>query len=196
MFQVVTRHLELVFFLLTSPKFELGEFEKVMFQGVAWHFELISPSWSAQNATCVRSKKRCFKVSNGILNLFSASGLAENAIWWRRISDYSSGRQSLGTHYLLLTSPKCDLGEVVKDTFQGIACHFELSSGFVTIPKCDLGEFEKAMFQGLEWHSQIFSDSGLAENAICWIRKSDDSSCQMSLSSLFLLLDQPKLRLF
>jgi len=35
MFQLVARHSELVFFLLTSPKRELDEIEKVMFQGFA-----------------------------------------------------------------------------------------------------------------------------------------------------------------
>ena len=35
MFEVVHRHSELLFFLLTSPKCELGEIEKVMFQGLA-----------------------------------------------------------------------------------------------------------------------------------------------------------------
>ena len=46
----------------------------------------------AQNGIWMKSKKRCFKASNGILNLFSASGLAENAIWWRQKGDDSSGR--------------------------------------------------------------------------------------------------------
>jgi len=35
MILVVARHSELVFFLLTSPKCEMGEVEKSMFQGVA-----------------------------------------------------------------------------------------------------------------------------------------------------------------
>jgi len=38
MFQVVARHRELIFFLLTNPKCDMGEVEKAMFQGVACHF--------------------------------------------------------------------------------------------------------------------------------------------------------------
>jgi len=41
MFQVVARHWELIFFLLTNPKCDLGEFEKAMFQGLPCYFELI-----------------------------------------------------------------------------------------------------------------------------------------------------------
>ena len=29
----------------------------------------------------------------------------------------------------VLTSPKCDLGEVEKAMFKGLACHFELNFG-------------------------------------------------------------------
>jgi len=55
---------------------------------------------------------------------------------------------STSTLYLL-TSPKCDLSEVEKAMFQGLAFHFELIFGLLTIPKWDLFEVEKAMFQGL-----------------------------------------------
>jgi len=41
MFQVVERNLELIFFLLTSLKCDLGEVEKAMFQELACHFVLI-----------------------------------------------------------------------------------------------------------------------------------------------------------
>ena len=41
--------------------------------------------------------------------------------------------------FFLLTSPKCDLGEVEKAMIQGFACNFELILGLLTIPKCDLG---------------------------------------------------------
>ena len=40
MIQVVAKHWALIFFL-TSPKCDLGEFEKATFQGFAYHFELI-----------------------------------------------------------------------------------------------------------------------------------------------------------
>jgi len=41
MFQVIARHWELIYFLLTSPKCDLSEVEKATFQGLACHFELI-----------------------------------------------------------------------------------------------------------------------------------------------------------
>ena len=48
--------------------------------------------------------------------------------------------------FFLLTSPKCDLGEVEKAMFQGLACQFELIFGLFTVPKCDLVLVEKLMF--------------------------------------------------
>jgi len=41
MFQVVVRHSEVIFYLLNSPKCDLGEFEKAMFQELACNIELI-----------------------------------------------------------------------------------------------------------------------------------------------------------
>jgi len=46
-------------------------------------------------------------------------------------------------------SPKCDLGEVEKAMFQGLACHFELIFGVLNIPKCELVEVEKGLYLGL-----------------------------------------------
>jgi len=53
--------------------------------------------------------------------------------------------------FLLLTSPKCDLGEVEKAMFKLLICHSELIFGIFTIPKCDFVEVEKALFQGAAW---------------------------------------------
>ena len=55
---------------------------------------------------------------------------------------------------------------------------------------------KKPCFKDPHGTLNLFSASGLAENGIWWSRKSDDSSCQMSLWSHFLLLDQLKMRLF
>ena len=41
MFQVVDRHLELIFFHLNSPNFAFVEVVKAMFQGLACYFEII-----------------------------------------------------------------------------------------------------------------------------------------------------------
>ena len=48
----------------------------------------------------------------------------EIRLWWGRESDISSVRQALGTHFLPLTNPKCEIGEVEKAMFQGVAWHF------------------------------------------------------------------------
>ena len=154
--------LQVIFCLFTSPKFDFGEVEKSMFLVVARHSKLVSyslpaenakamfqrvacslnsfsASWPNRNATWVRSKKRCFKVSHGTLNLFWTCGLAQNAIWMR-------------------PKKRC----------------FKVPNGFLN----------------LIWAF------GLAENSIWWSRKCDDSSCQMSVWTNFLLLDLPKMLLF
>jgi len=41
MFQVVALPSEFIFNFLNSPNSDLGEVEKAMFQGLAWHLELI-----------------------------------------------------------------------------------------------------------------------------------------------------------
>ena len=48
--------------------------------------------------------------------------------------------------FILLTSPKCDLGETEKAMNQGQECHFELIFGILSISKWDLVEVEKALF--------------------------------------------------
>jgi len=80
MFEVVAIHWELIFFPLNTPKCDLGKVETAIFQFVACHFQLIFGLLVTQNATWVSSKKRCFKGSHGTINLFWASGLAQNAI--------------------------------------------------------------------------------------------------------------------
>ena len=50
--------------------------------------------------------------------------------------------------FIILTSPKFDLGEVEKATFQGLPCHFELIFGHLLIAKCELVEVENSMFKG------------------------------------------------
>ena len=58
------------------------------------------------------------------------------------------------------------MGEVKKAMFQGVACYFEFIFGLLTFPKCDFGEFEKAIIKVSNWILNLFSASGLAENAI------------------------------
>ena len=54
----------------------------------------------------------------------------------------------------LLTSSKCDLGEVDKAMFQEFLCQYELIYDLLTIQKCDIVEVKKALFQGAAWHFQ------------------------------------------
>jgi len=92
-----------------------------------------------KNSTLVRSRKRCFKWSPGIVNTISP-----------------------------LTSPKCDFGEVEEAMFQGLLCYLDLIFGLLTIPKCNLVDVEKALLLGLARHFQIFSETGTAEH-VNWV---------------------------
>ena len=67
MFHVVANQWELIFFPLTSPKSDSSKVEKAMFQGAHVTLNSYSASWLTQNATWVRLKKRCLKVSHGTL---------------------------------------------------------------------------------------------------------------------------------
>jgi len=57
MFQMVTRHWDVVFFPLTTPKGDLGEVEKAMFQVLACHFELTLEAFTFQNTTLLKLRK-------------------------------------------------------------------------------------------------------------------------------------------
>jgi len=52
----------------------------------------------------------------------------------------------------LLTSLKCELGEVEKAMLQGLAFNFYFIFGLLNIPKCDLFEVVIPLFRGLAWH--------------------------------------------
>ena len=71
--QVVQWHLKIIFCLLKRQKFDLGEVEKAMNQLFARYLKVILVQSTAQIATFVNSRKRCFKESHVILNAFSAS---------------------------------------------------------------------------------------------------------------------------
>jgi len=47
MIQGVAFHFELIFGLLTIPKCDLGELEKTMLQGLVWHSPLIFGLWTS-----------------------------------------------------------------------------------------------------------------------------------------------------
>ena len=70
MFQLDARHWELIFFLLTGSKWDLGEFGKAMLQWLLCQIELIFDLVTIQNANWLRSKTRCFKGSYGSFYFF------------------------------------------------------------------------------------------------------------------------------
>ena len=47
MFEGLECHLELIFGILAIPKSDLVEVEKTLFQGLAWHFHLIFGHWTS-----------------------------------------------------------------------------------------------------------------------------------------------------
>ena len=90
----------LILDLWTSSKYVLDEVEKAMFQGLEWHSQLIFEHWASWKCNFVNTK-----------------------------SNNSSCRQSGGTHFLSLDQPKCNLAEVEKAMFPGVACQFDLIFG-------------------------------------------------------------------
>ena len=132
----------------TSPKCDLGEVEKLIFQVIARYWELISASWPAQNATWDRSRKRCFKGSRCTLNKFSASWTTQNATWvrsWKRCFKWSPDTST--TFYDTRPAKNATWKNTIKRCFKGSHGNFDLIFCLLTCPKCDLGEVEKAMFQ-------------------------------------------------
>ena len=73
MFQVVNRHLEPIFFQLNSPKCDLGEVEKVMFEGLVWQFQLIFGFWTRPKCDLGEVNRRLFLWLEGNGNSISAS---------------------------------------------------------------------------------------------------------------------------
>ena len=73
MFQVVARHCELIFSLLNSPKCDLVEVEKAMFQRFPWYFQIIFGLWTSLKCDKIEEK-----------------------------SDFSGGCKELRTHFLPL----------------------------------------------------------------------------------------------
>jgi hypothetical protein len=81
-----------------------------------------SAFWPVQNATWARAKRRIFNVSTGPEKTFSAFWSAKKRRPGRgRESHDSRVRLALQTHFLPSGRPKCDLGEVEKAMFQGVA---------------------------------------------------------------------------
>ena len=64
------RHWELIFFILTVPKFNLGEVEKAMFQGLPCHFELIYGILTIAKCELLEVENSMFKGSYGSVHLF------------------------------------------------------------------------------------------------------------------------------
>ena len=72
-------------------------FEKALFQGFAWHFQIIFDHWTSLKCDLGEDKKATFLVVARHCEL----------IFW------------------LLTSPKCDLDEVKKAMIQVVECYFK-----------------------------------------------------------------------
>ena len=63
MFQIKARHWELIFFIVTTPKFDLGEVVKAMFQGLPCHFELIFSLLPIAKCLLIEVENSMFKCS-------------------------------------------------------------------------------------------------------------------------------------
>ena len=138
-------------------------------------------------------------VSNGrqaLVTHFLPLDQSKMRLGWIQESDDSRALMSLWTQFQSLEHPKCDLVDVEKALFQWLAWHFQLIFGLRTIPNCDLVEVKKVNFLVVARHCELFSSTCPAQNAI-WVKsKSDDSSCRMSLWSLFCFLTNRKCDFF
>ena len=126
MFQGLACNNDFIFGIFSIPKYYLVQFEKAMFQGLAWH-----------------------------LNLFSASGPGHNANWVKSKKRFSVFARYCELIFCLLTSPKCDLDWVGKAMIQVVECHSEVIFCFLTNQKCEFFEVDKATIQVIEWHLKV-----------------------------------------
>jgi len=69
MLQVVSKHCEIIFCLLSSPKCDLVEVEKEMILVVEWYFVVIF-CLTSRKGDNFKSIKRRFKLSNGFESYF------------------------------------------------------------------------------------------------------------------------------
>ena len=163
MFQRLTWQFQLIFGLWTSQKWNLREGKKANFLVVPRHCELIFCLMTSQNVIWLKSNSDDSSWWMTISNHFLLLDQPKMRLYSNRLSDDSSGRMALKSHFLhfekhkiwlwcvresdvssgarhcdliffLLTSLKCDLGEVEKAMFHVFACNFEIIFGLLTIP--------------------------------------------------------------
>ena len=143
---------------------QFDEGGKEMIQVVKCHFEVIFASWPTENSTFFKLIKPWFKCK-WHLSHFLPLGKPKFRLWCQE-SDVLSGRQSLGTHFLPLTSPKCDLGNVEKAMFQMFSCHFEFIFGLLANPKCYWVRSKKRCFKVSHGTLNLFWAPRIAQNAM------------------------------
>jgi hypothetical protein len=69
------------FLHLGRPKMRLGEFQKAIFQGIPWTYNLIFCHLACQKFYFVFVEKALFKVLPGAAKSFSSPWSAQNATW-------------------------------------------------------------------------------------------------------------------
>ena len=82
---VSTGRLALVthFLLSDHPKCDLGEFEKAMFQGLAWHCQLIFDLWTRPKCDLGDVKKETFCGCKALLTHFVPLDQLKTPIWMK-----------------------------------------------------------------------------------------------------------------
>ena len=137
-----------------------------MFQVLAWHFKLIFGLLTIAKYELMKSRNRCFKVNI-----------------------------SLWTHFRLLISPRWDLGEVEKATFQGLEWYSQLIFGLCSSWKCNLMMSKKRLFKWSPILGTHYLPLDQSKMRLGWSRKRYVSRGRMSLWTHFRPLDHPKMRL-
>ena len=80
MFQIDANHWEIISSIVTSPKFDLGEFVQAMLQGLPCHFELIFSLLPIAKCELIEFENSMLSAHKA-LYIFSASVPAKNATW-------------------------------------------------------------------------------------------------------------------
>jgi hypothetical protein len=177
-----------------------------MFQGVELSWDSLSVFCVSQNATWVKSRKRCFKGWNYTANSFPAFWTAQKVTW------------ALLRKRCLLIGPKCDLGDVQKAIIQVVLTTLFISSGrpkmrlgwirendvsrgrmvlrlicLLCVPKCDWGEVEKAMFQEVELHCELISCLPIRPKSdLVVVEKATFQLVALACEHIFCLIAVPK----
>jgi hypothetical protein len=140
---------ELIFYLLGNQIATWPKSRKPCFKWSNGPKNSFSAFWMSQNATWVKSRKRCFKWSKSPRTHFLLSAHPKIPLGWSQESDFSRGWNTLRNHFLLSGRPYMRLGRGRESDVSWGACLREIIFWFLVVGKSTCSSFDKAMFQGV-----------------------------------------------